>query len=102
MKYHNDHYTIFTLYDLKKNENSLSLYQTRIFSSTIDDLFNAFRQNDEIPPVEDFINRIQVKIQKDMNLSLRLDVDNTTKYIDTPKPSSTGRVRENSQEYDAS
>ena len=102
MSYQDNHSTIFTLYDLKESQNSFLLYQTKIFSSTIDDLFNAFRQNDEIPPVEEFIKRIQTKIEKDMNLSLTLDVNNTTKYIDTPKPSSTGRVRDNSQEYDAS
>jgi len=94
MSYNDSHSTVFTLYDLKKKENSLVLNQTRIFSSTIDDLFNAFRQNDEIPPVEEFIGRIQKKIKDNINLSLRLDAVNTTKYIDTPKPSSTGKVRE--------
>lgn len=102
MTYNKNHSTIFALYDLYKNENSLSLYQTKIFSSTIDDLFNAFRQNDEIPPVEEFINRLQTKIQSDMNLSLRLDVENTSKYIDTPKPSATGKVREESPDYSIS
>ncbi|MBD3377495.1 hypothetical protein GF406_20875 [candidate division KSB1 bacterium] len=102
LKYHDSHSTIFALYDFKKTESSLALYQTRIFSSTIDDLFNAFRQNDEIPPVEEFISRIQTKIQKDMNLSLRLDVESTKKYIDTPKPSSTGRIKDDSKEFGVS
>ena len=102
MEYNDNHSTVFALYDLEKTKNSLSLFQTKIFSSTIDDLFNAFRQNDEIPPVEKFVSRIQTKMQKDMNLSLRLDIESTSKYIDTPKPNSTGRIKDDSQKYDVS
>ena len=102
LEYNKNHSTIFALYDLKNKGDSLSLCPTRIFSSTIDDLFDAFRQNDEIPPVDKFINRLTIKIQNDLNLSLRLEAKTTSKYVDTPKPSSTGRVRENSQNYNES
>ncbi len=72
LNYQEAHSTIFALYDLKKNGDSLSLIQTRKLSSTIDDLFNAFRQNDNIPSVEEFMNRLNKKLQNDINFSLRL------------------------------
>ncbi|NOY60494.1 MAG: hypothetical protein GXO75_16405 [Calditrichaeota bacterium] len=101
LHYDESHATIFALYDLKETKDSFSLYSTRILSSTIDDLFNAFRQNDDIPPVEQFIERLQTKIQKDLKLSLRLDIDKSSKYIDTQKPGSTGRIREDFQDYNS-
>jgi hypothetical protein len=35
------------------------------FPSTIDALFEAFRKNDEIPPVEKFVERLQAKVNRD-------------------------------------
>lgn len=100
LSYDSNHSTIFSLYDLNKNDEILNLKHVRLVSSTIDELFNAFRKNDEIPPVEVFINRLQEKVSKDIKLSLRLDTTNTqVSYLDAPKPSSTGRFKQNPPSY---
>jgi hypothetical protein len=95
-----DHSSVFVLYDLKPSRNRLVLSQTKTYSSTIDALFDAFRKNDEIPPVEKFVDRLQTKINSDIKLGLRLDVKSAPVYIDAPRPSSSGRVREDAGEYD--
>ena len=75
------------------------LSQTNKYSSTIDALFEAFRKNDEIPPVERFVERLQAKVDSDMKLGLRLDVKRPSAYFDAPKPTSTGKIREDQAEY---
>ncbi len=100
LKYDPSHSSIFTLYDLKLEGNRLHLMLTRTCSSTIDALFTAFRKNDEIPPVEKFIERLQAKVDSDIKLGLRLDSQKISSYIDAPKPSSTGKVREEDADYE--
>ena len=70
-----------------------------MYSSTVDALFEAFRKNDEIPPGESFVERLQAKVDSDMKLGLRLDVKRPSPYFDAPKPTSTGKVREDQAEY---
>jgi hypothetical protein len=66
--------TVFALYDLKVTVDRLSLVATQMKSSTVDDLFNAFRKNEEVMPVEKFIERLEAKLSADMKIGLRLDV----------------------------
>jgi len=102
MSYSDAHSTVFALYDLKLKQESkaLSLVGTRILSSTVDDLFNAFRRNDDIPPVDKFVARLQTKMSNDMNLALRIDARHQYAQVDAPRPTSTGRFREPLEEYD--
>lgn len=100
LKYDPSHSSIFALYDLNLEGNRLHLVQTRTCSSTIDALFTAFRKNDEIPPVEKFIERLQAKVDSDIKLGLRLDSQKFSSYIDAPRPSSSGKVREEDAEYE--
>lgn len=99
LKYDPSHSSVFFLYDLGLRGNRLSLSQTSICSSTIDALFEAFRTNHEIPPVERFVERLQSKVDSDMKLGLRLDVKRPSSYFDAPKPTSTRKIREDQGEY---
>jgi len=99
MGYEKTHYSVFSLYDLKMNDNRLDLVATRMFSSSVDALFDAFRKNDDIPPVEKFVERLETKLSGDMQIALHLSREKTPSKFDAPKPSSKGRVREPSEEY---
>lgn len=74
--------------------------QTSMCSSTVDALFNAFRKNDDIPPVERFVERLQAKVDSDLKLGLRLDIKPTSTYLDAPRPTSSGKTKEDQAEYD--
>jgi hypothetical protein len=78
LSYNERHSTVFSLYDLKRKGDRLILSGTRTFSSTIDNLFDAFRKNDAIPPVGEFMKRLESKVKKDLKIGLRLDVDSTS------------------------
>jgi Restriction endonuclease NotI len=99
IQYNPNHSSVFLLYDLKLTGNHLVLSQTQKYSSTIDALFEAFRKNDEIPPVEKFVERLQTKVDSDLKLGLRLDRKITPNYFDAPKPTSSGRVKEDQEDY---
>lgn len=99
IQYDPNHSSIFLLYDLKLTGNRLVLSQTNKYSSTIDALFEAFRKNDEIPPVEKFVERLQTKVDSDLKLGLRLDKKISSSYFDAPKPTSSGRVKEEQEDY---
>ena len=49
------------------------LFQTRRESSTVDDLFDAFRTNFEVPPIETFVTGLERKAQQNATAQLRLD-----------------------------
>jgi hypothetical protein len=55
--------TVFAVYDLKRQEDEYRLFQTRIESSTIDALSDAFRTNLEVPPKQVFVERLQGKVE---------------------------------------
>ncbi len=55
MHYHDECTTVFAIYDLRQDSEKCELFQTRIESSTIDDLFHAFRSNPNIPSKDTFI-----------------------------------------------
>lgn len=99
IKYDPNHSSVFLLYDLKLTGNRLVLSQTQKYSSTIDALFEAFRKNDEIPPVDKFVERLQTKVDSDLKLGLRLDKKITSNYFDAPRPTSSGRVKEEQEDY---
>jgi hypothetical protein len=70
MEYNEKHSTRFAIYDLRREEEKYELYKTRIESSTIDNLFHAFRNNPHIPQKEDFVTRLEGKIQRNAYLQL--------------------------------
>ena len=72
MKYKTAHKTVFVIYDLEDSDNKYQLNQTRIRSSTIDNLFNAFRNNPNIPSIEEFVCKLESKLKAKLELKLEL------------------------------
>lgn len=99
LTYNDQHATVFCLYDLHPEGSRLQLARTRMLSSSIDNLFNAFRTNEHIPPVEYFVSRLQERMNRDLSLGLRLDAGTQPYSLDAPRPTATGRVREEKKEY---
>lgn len=99
MGYNKSHCSVFSLYDLEVDDKRLDLVATRMFSSTVDALFDAFRRNDDIPPVEKFVERLESKLSGDIKIALHLGREKRPSKFDAPKPGPTGRIRESSDEY---
>ena len=72
MTYDDEHTTVFLICDLKEKAEKYVLFQTKIESSTISDLFKAFRNNPNIPSKDTFINKLQIKLKAKMALKLEL------------------------------
>ena len=72
MTYNKTHSTVFAIYDLKAKRGKYELYRTRIESSTIDNLFEAFRNNPNIPAKDVFVAKLEDKIKAKIHLKLRL------------------------------
>jgi hypothetical protein len=73
LDYQNKHSTVFALYDLKEKANKFELVPTRKVSASMDRLFDSMRNNPDIPPVGTFIEKLQEKIKKAGQLSLKLE-----------------------------
>jgi hypothetical protein len=76
--------TIFAIYDLKRYDDKYRLYQTRLESSTIDDLFEAFRANLEVPPKSTFVQQLEDKVTEQINAKIGLAL-NSTPASDNPQ-----------------
>jgi hypothetical protein len=100
MDYSMSHSSVFSLYDLKENGLRLELFAAKMCSSTVDALFDAFRRNDDIPPVEKFVERLESKLSGDIKLALHLSREKVPVKFDAPKPGATGRVRESTSELE--
>ena len=72
MTYDDGHTTVFAIYDLAPDADKHNLFQTRIESSTIDDLFKAFRNNPNIPSRATFLKKLKTKLNAKMKLKLEL------------------------------
>lgn len=72
MSYNDKHTTVFTIYDLIEKGDNYRLSQTRMESSTIDALFKAFRNNPNIPSKNDFIKKLNTKLQAGLELKIHL------------------------------
>jgi hypothetical protein len=72
MTYDDEHTTVFLICDMKEDADKYELFQTKIESSTISDLFKAFRNNPNIPSKDTFINRLEIKLKAKMALKLEL------------------------------
>jgi len=81
LTFNEKHSTVFASYDLCHDGSKLRLTSTAMKSSTIDSLFDAFRKNEDIPPVENFIERLERKLRKDVHIGLRLDM-NADRWLD--------------------
>jgi hypothetical protein len=75
MTYAADENTVFAIYDLRRSGDEYQLYQTRIESSTIDDLFDAFRTNLEVPPKQVFVGKLEQKVEKQVEAKIGLALE---------------------------
>ena len=72
MVHRKKHKTVFAIYDLKYENGKYKLFQTRIESSTIDNLFRAFRNNPNIPSKDAFVDKLKTRLRAKMELKLNL------------------------------
>jgi hypothetical protein len=75
MTYGEGENTVFAIYDLKRRQDEYRLFQTRVESSTIDDLFDAFRTNLEVPPQQAFLERLEGKVENQVEARIGLDLE---------------------------
>lgn len=101
LSYDSHHSTVFALYDLKSAKQKFDLIATRKISASMDQLFAAFRNNPNIPPVEKFVEMLKGKIEGEAQISLELVRRSRTVPIDVKPPTASGKVREASDEPDA-
>ncbi len=73
MTYNSKHKVIFAIYDLRHVGDKYELFRTRIESSSTDDLFDAFRNNPDVPSQDAFIEKLRQKLRARMELKLQLD-----------------------------
>lgn len=97
--FHDEHSTVFALYDLKPSPDKFALISTRMTSASINRLFDSFRHNPNIPPPETFLKTLQAKIMGQAQLSLRLDQPIKGAPLDVKPPTASGRVREDPADY---
>jgi hypothetical protein len=75
MSYDRGEHTIFAIYDLKRRGDEYQLFQTRLESSTVDDLFDAFRTNLEVPPKQGFVERLEQRVEERVEAKIGLALD---------------------------
>lgn len=63
MTYGPKHNTVFMIQDLKANGPGYGLGATRVESSSVDELFAAFRKNPVIPPLDEFMDTLREKVK---------------------------------------
>ena len=75
MHYRDEDRTVFWIYDLQVDpqQGQYRLHQTRTESSSIDHLFDAFRNNPNIPSKGEFIGKLKDKMTAKAALKLKLD-----------------------------
>lgn len=72
LTYSSDHTTRFMVYDLHRDGERYVLSRTRVESSSIDDLFLAFRYNAQVPGKDRFVETLRRKLSAQMHLKLQL------------------------------
>jgi hypothetical protein len=98
--YHENHSTVFVLYELRASQDRYELLPARKTSATIDQLFHSFRNNLHIPSREEFIHALSTKMADNMQLSLNLGIEKEIPALDIAPPTSSGKIRdEDSEDY---
>ena len=75
MSYAADENTVFAIYDLRREGDAYQLYQTRMESSSVDDLFDAFRNNLEVPPKQVLLDKLEQKVENQIEAKIGLDLE---------------------------
>jgi hypothetical protein len=75
LTYAPDENTVFAVYDLRREGERFQLHRTRTESSTIDDLFDAFRTNLAVPPKQVLVEKLEQKVEQQVEASIGLALD---------------------------
>lgn len=86
-----EHHTVFVLYDLQPDDAQMQLVQSRMTSASVDQLFDSFRNNPNMPSLSDFKNVLQDKINSNAQLSLEFGATMGEVDIDPAPPTESGR-----------
>ena len=62
------HASRFALYDLVPNDDTLSLECTRFVSTTVDEVYQAMRNNPAVPNKDKFVNRLNAKLRLELKI----------------------------------
>jgi hypothetical protein len=92
--FQSSHSTVFALYDIKPGRERFELIASRKISASMDQLFDAFRNNPNIPPVEAFLEMLKGKIEGEAQISLQLGRKTKVATIDVKPPTASGKVHE--------
>ncbi|MGD0651447.1 MAG: NotI family restriction endonuclease [Verrucomicrobiia bacterium] len=96
LSYKPQHSTVFALYDLKSGKDRFEMVASRKISATMDQLFDAFRNNPNIPSVDAFLAGLKQKIETEAQISLQLGRPSRTGAVDVKPPTASGKIRESS------
>lgn len=58
----------FALYDFVRKGDILSLKRTRFVSTTVEEVYQAMRNNPGVPNKDDFVNRLNSKLRLELSL----------------------------------
>jgi len=86
--------TVFALYNLEPGREEFELRASRKISASMDQLFDALRHGQNIPPLEAFLSGLKNKVEAEAQISLHLGRPSKRSSVDVKPPSSTGKVRE--------
>jgi len=70
--YNPSHSIVFAIYDLKRNKEAYELFQKRVESSAIENLFKAFRNNLDVPSKDEFMEKLREKMLARIELKSQL------------------------------
>jgi hypothetical protein len=98
LRYKPQHSTVFALYDLIPGKHTFELRASRKISASMDDLFDALRHGQKIPPLEHFLAGLAHKIQAEAQISLHLGRPSKAPALDVKPPTASGKVRETADE----
>ena len=73
IQYNQNEKTVFWLYDLTCRDDHYAMVHTREESSTIDDLFKAYRENRVVPSKDKFLEGVKSKIERNMQIDLKFE-----------------------------
>jgi len=94
LTYKPQHSTVFALYDLEPGRQTFEMKASRKVSASMDQLFDALRHGQKIPPLEVFLARLKNKLEAEAQISLHLGRPSRVGGVDVKPPTASGKVRE--------
>lgn len=67
--------TVFAIYDLEGRAGGYDLVQSRLESSTVDGLFEAFQRNTPVPSKQRFVDRLEERVREEQSRRMKLKLE---------------------------